>query len=80
MSKAEVLKIMGKPASITADKDAEYLNYALAEGMTWGSGSLAVATPYEIKIKDGKVESYGRAGFPNSPQPVPMPVVTPVVH
>lgn len=79
MTKEQVLKVMGPPASMTADTNAVYLNYALAEsGPTFGTP--AVATPYEVKLVDGKVISYGRAGTPNSPQPVPMPVIVPMVH
>ena len=78
MSKTEVLRIMGTPASVTADTSGEYLNYALAEGSTSPAAAL---TPYEIKIVDGKVVSYGRAGntatTPTRPVPIimPMPVV-----
>ena len=78
MTKEQVNKIMGPPASITADREAEYLNYALAEFETWGAA--ATTTPYEIKLVNGKVESYGRAGAPNSQHPVPMPVIMPAVH
>src|SRR5258708_3530141 len=78
MTKEQVLKVMGQPASITADQNAEYLNYGLAEGFT--GGAAAVATPYEIKLVNGKVESYGRAGAPSSPRPAPMPVIIPMVH
>jgi len=79
MTKDQVLKVMGPAASITADTNAVYLNYALAEvGPTFGTP--AVATPYEIKLVDGKVVSYGRAGYPNSPQPAPVPVIVPVVR
>lgn len=79
MTKAEVLAVMGPPASITADQTAEYLNYGLAEGFT--TGYTAVQTPYEIKLVNGKVVSYGRAGAPNpggrGPIIVPQPVVIP---
>ena len=57
MSKAGVLKIMGQPVSITADQNAEHLNYTLLESMAWGTQP----TPYEVKLVDGKVTSYGRA-------------------
>ncbi len=57
MSKAEVLAVMGPPSSITADTTAEYLNYSLLEKYT----AIAHYTPYEIKLVNGKVVSYGRA-------------------
>jgi hypothetical protein len=78
MSRAEVLTVMGPPSSITADQTAEYLNYSLAEGM--GTGTSATQTPYEVKLVNGKVVSYGRAGRPAPagrgaifiPQPMPI--------
>ena len=79
MTKEQVLKVMGQPASITADTNAVYLNYALSENGPQ-FGVPYVATPYAIKLVNGKVESYGRAGAPNSPNPVPMPVIMPMVH
>ena len=74
MTKAQALQVMGQPVSVTSDGHAEFLNYALAEGdRDWG-GAL---TPYEIKMVDGKVAAYGRAGSPTAgaPAPVIMPVV-----
>jgi len=65
MNKAQVLAVMGEPAS---DASAEYLNYGLAEGFT--GGAAAVATPYTIKLVDGKVVFYGRepsVGYTPSP-------------
>jgi hypothetical protein len=74
MTKAEVIAAMGQPASITADQTGEYLNYGLAEG--WRVGNAATTTPYEIKLVNGKVVSYGRAGAANRPNPPP-PVFIP---
>jgi hypothetical protein len=59
MTKAEVIAVMGQPASVTADQSGEYLNYGLAEG--WRMGNAATTTPYEIRLVNGKVVSYGRA-------------------
>lgn len=58
MSRAEVVAIMGQPSSTTADTSAEYLNYSLPEAYSY-AGSR---TPYEVKLVNGKVVSYGRAG------------------
>ena len=78
MTKAEVLAVMGTPSSVTADEHAEYLNYSLAEGMR--TGYTATQSPYEIKLVNGKVVSYGRAGVPQTgahggPIFVPQPVM-----
>ena len=60
MSKGEVLKIMGKPVSVTADEKTVSLNYALHEtGVQIGLGYVTV--PYEIKLVNDKVVSFGRA-------------------
>ena len=68
MNKAQVLKIMGTPASVTADQNAEYLNYTLLESRTLG----VQPTSYEIKLVHGQVESYGHAGRPAASHPVPI--------
>ena len=79
MTKEQVLKVMGTPASITADTNAVYLNYALEDAPAT-FGVPAVVSPYEIKLVDGKVVSYGRTGFSNSPNPTTMPVIVPVMR
>src|SRR5256885_14119116 len=58
MSRAEVVAIMGQPSSTTADTSAEYLNYSLPEAYSYAG----TRTPYEVKLVNGKVVSYGRAG------------------
>ena len=77
MTKADVLKTMGTPVSVSADTNSEYLNYNLAEVPTLFD---MPGTPYEIKIVGGKVVSYGRVGSNPTTRPVPMPIVTPMVH
>lgn len=75
MSKAEVLAVMGPPSSVTADQTAEYLNYSLAEGMR--TGYTATQSPYEVKLVNGKVVSYGRVRVATTPAargPIIMPV------
>lgn len=79
MTKEQVLKIMGQPASITADTNAVYLNYVLKDAPAT-FGVQAVVSPYEIKLVDDKVVFYGRAGYPNSPNPAPMPIIMPMAH
>ena len=65
--------------SRTLDTNAVYLNYALEDAPAT-IGIPAVVSPYEIKLVDGKVVSYGRTGFSNSPQPTTMPVIMPIVR
>lgn len=66
MTKPEVIKVMGKPVSVTADKHAEYLNYSLLE-------RFGVIIPYEVKMVNGAVESFGRVG-PQAQTPLIAPI------
>jgi hypothetical protein len=52
MTKAEVIKIMGEPASTSADGGVESLHYTLAD-----SGDHR--GKYYVRLVNGKVESYG---------------------
>jgi hypothetical protein len=79
MTKDQVISVMGSPASITADTNAVYLNYALEENPP-KLGVPAVATPYAIRLVNGKVDSYGRAGAPNAPNAMPVPIILPSAH
>lgn len=60
MSKEDVIKAMGKPASTSAIEGTEYLNYKLSETST--EDFYGISTPYYVCIRDGKVISYGRTG------------------
>jgi outer membrane protein assembly factor BamE (lipoprotein component of BamABCDE complex) len=74
MTEAEVVKILGQPASMAESKDgSKTLYYTLRENM----GSIN--SPYSVKLVDGKLDSYGRdAGGTQTTQP--MPVIVPMVH
>jgi len=60
MTKDEVIKVMGKPVSISAKGRTEYLNYKLSE--TDGDAGRGLTSPYYVRIINGKVDSYGRTG------------------
>jgi hypothetical protein len=60
MTKPEVIKKLGRPASTSAQSGVEYMNYKLSE--TGDDEFLGTYTPYFVRIVDGKVESYGRMG------------------
>lgn len=60
MNKDQVVKVMGKPASTSAQGRSEYLNFALSE--TDDQAFVGVTVPYYVRLIDGKVESFGRAG------------------
>ncbi|MBF0120595.1 MAG: hypothetical protein HQK79_17340 [Desulfobacterales bacterium] len=54
MPKQEVIKILGTPSSVSANKELEYLLYYLP--------GIGGANQYFVKIIEGKVESFGRVG------------------
>lgn len=60
MTKDDVVKVMGKPTSVSAQGDSEYLNYALSE--TDNDAFYGWTKPYYVRLVNGKVESYGRTG------------------
>lgn len=60
MTKDEVVRVMGKPASVSAQGGSEYLNYALSE--TGDDAFRGWTEPYYVRLVNGKVESYGRTG------------------
>ena len=55
MTKQEVIEAIGEPTSTSAKRNTEYLNYYLT---TRG----VVTSVYYVKLLDGKVNSYGKAG------------------
>jgi outer membrane protein assembly factor BamE (lipoprotein component of BamABCDE complex) len=48
MTKEEVVAVMGKPASVSAQGSAEYLNYALSE--TDDQAFVGVTVPYYVRL------------------------------
>ncbi|MBW2044702.1 MAG: outer membrane protein assembly factor BamE [Deltaproteobacteria bacterium] len=59
MTKAEVIKAMGTPASTKAEYGREVLEYILYP--TWDS-TWADRQQFWVILEDGKVVKYGRAG------------------
>jgi hypothetical protein len=60
MTKDEVIRVMGKPTSISAQAGSEYLNFALSE--TNDDAARGLTTPYYVRLINGKAESFGRTG------------------
>ncbi len=60
MGKEQVIAALGKPVSVSAQQDVEYLNYRLSE--TANDAFYGVTTPYYVRIVGGRVESFGRLG------------------
>jgi hypothetical protein len=57
MTKAEVIRAMGRPTSTSAQNGVEFMNYAL-----WDSRWDVNSTPYSVQLVNGHVVSYGRQG------------------
>lgn len=55
MNKAQVIEVMGSPTSTSATEGVEYLNYTLIE-------AFGVNAPYFVRLKNGKVDAYGKRG------------------
>jgi hypothetical protein len=60
MSKAQVLAVMGQPASTAADSDVEVLRYKLS---ATGHDAFHHRTEeYFVRLVNGKVERFGKSG------------------
>jgi len=55
MTRQEVIDAIGEPASTSAKRNTVYLNYHLSSGGFYGDA-------YYVRLQDGKVDAYGKAG------------------
>ena len=56
-SREDVIRLLGQPDTISASQSAEVLHYQLRESINdW------YASPYYVRIINGKVDSFGRVG------------------
>jgi hypothetical protein len=55
MTKQEVIDAIGEPASTSAKRNTVYLNYNLSAGGFYSDA-------YYVRLLDGKVDAYGKAG------------------
>jgi outer membrane protein assembly factor BamE (lipoprotein component of BamABCDE complex) len=60
LTREEVIGILGKPVSVSAQGGCEYLNYSLSE--TDNDAMRGWTRPYYVRLVNGRVESYGRTG------------------
>lgn len=63
MERKDVIQAMGKPTSTNLLPEGEYLHYNLTERTDHGLYGLTHGefVPYVVRLKDGKVEAFGRA-------------------
>ena len=66
MTREEVISAIGKPTSISAKDGIKYLNYRFSE--TIDHAIQGVTIPYYVRLINGRVDSYGRAGDFDSTQ------------
>lgn len=66
MTKQDVIRVMGPPASTSAKGKTEYLNYSLSE--TDDQAFYGITKPYYVRIINGRVDSFGRLGDFDSTQ------------
>lgn len=66
MTKEEVIAVMGKPVSVSAKGETEYLNYRLSE--TSDDAFYGVTDNYFVRLVNGTVDSFGRTGDFDSTQ------------
>ena len=64
MTRDEVIAVMGEPASVSAEGDTERLNYKISE--TSNDAYYGFTTPYYVRLVNGRVDSYGKTGEPDS--------------
>jgi len=63
MTKAEVIKNLGNPASVSAKTDMEYLKYSGQPCVQDPNCTFnSFCTEYYVRLVNGKVESYGKVG------------------
>lgn len=60
MTKQEVIRVMGEPNSVAAAEGVEYLNYHLAPAGPMSD--LSLIHTYFVRIREGKVDAFGRRG------------------
>lgn len=60
LTREEVISILGKPISVSAQGGCEYLNYSLSE--TDNDAMRGWTRPYYVRLVNGRVESFGRTG------------------
>ena len=65
MTKAEVIKILGSPTSVSAKENVEYLKYTCGQAIVPSpecNDLKGRAIEYFVRLVGGKVESYGKVG------------------
>jgi outer membrane protein assembly factor BamE (lipoprotein component of BamABCDE complex) len=62
MTKSEVIKLMGKPDSVSAQNGVEYLTYTLRTETSFTKNTWGYQGQYFVRVINGRVDSYGKVG------------------
>ena len=62
MSKSEVIKLLGKPDSVSATSGTEYLTYTLRTETSFTRNTWGYQGHYFVRLVNGRVDSYGKVG------------------
>src|SRR5258708_5415333 len=70
MTKAEVIKLLGPPHSVSGTTGVEYLNYEFSKTQSHLAGTaLDPHGTYFVRLHDGKVDAFGEKGDFGTTQP-----------
>lgn len=62
MSKAEVVKSLGQPQSVSSQGGTDYLTYSYCVDKCFAPPIYRVYIPFFVRLQGGSVESFGRVG------------------
>lgn len=62
MTKGEVIKLLGKPDSVSATNGIEYLTYTLRTETSFTRNTWGYQGQYFVRLANGRVDSYGKVG------------------
>ena len=62
MTKSEVISLMGKPDSVSAQNGLEYMSYSLRTSTSFTRNTFGYQGVYYVRLVNGRVESYGKVG------------------
>ena len=66
MTKGEVIKLLGKPDSVSATNGIEYFTYTLRTETSFTRNTFGYQGQYFVRLVNGRVDSYGKVGDFNS--------------
>ncbi len=62
MTKGEVIKLLGKPDSVSATNGVEYMTYTLRTETSFTRNTWGYQGQYFVRLLNGRVDAYGKVG------------------